>query len=141
MASQQPPESGSSDQNRPDSNWGDRRNERRELKHQRKPLSGLFWGLLLITLGILFFGRNQGWFTDGNWWQYLLIGIGACFILDGLINLTIPQPTHEILGKFIPGVILVCVGLAFIYGFDIWWPLILIIAGVVILLSLLFRRR
>ncbi len=71
----------------------------------------------------------------------LLIGIGGCFILDGLINLTVAQPTHEIAGKFIPGVILVGIGLALIYGFDMWWPLILVIAGVVILLSLLFRRR
>jgi hypothetical protein len=133
MSSQQPPDAKAPDQ--------ENRYDRREWRHRNNPLRGLFWGLLLITLGILFFGRNQGWFTEGNWWQYLLIGIGACFILDELINLTVAQPTHEIAGKFIPGVVLVCIGLAFIYGFEVWWPLILIIAGVVILLSLLFRRR
>ena len=141
MANQQTPESGAPDQNRPDSNGRERRDDRRQERLQRKPLSGLFWGLLLITLGILFFGKNQGWLSDSNWWQYLLIGIGGCFILDGLINLAIAQPTAEIAGKFIPGVILVCIGVGFIYDFDMWWPLILVIAGVVILLSLLFRRR
>jgi hypothetical protein len=101
----------------------------------------LFWGLLLITLGILFLGRNVGWFTESNWWQYLLIGIGICFILDGLISLFFRQVANEVAGKFIPGAILVCIGLAFIQGFGMWWPLVLIAAGVIILLSLLFRRH
>jgi hypothetical protein len=141
MSSQQPPENGSQGENRPENNWSERRYDRREWRHHNHPLRGLFWGLLLIVLGILFFGEKQGWFPSGNWWQYLLIAIGGCFIIDGLINLAVPQPVHDIAGKFIPGVILVCIGLAFIYGFEMWWPLVLVAAGVVILLSLLFRRR
>jgi hypothetical protein len=140
MANQQAPESGKSNEYRPENNCKERRYDRREWR-QHHPLRGLFWGLLFITLGILFYGANQGWFPEGDWWQYLLIGIGACFILDGLINIAIPQPYHEIVGKFIPGVILVCIGLAFIYDFEKWWPLILVAAGVVILLSVFIRRH
>jgi hypothetical protein len=141
MENQQPPENGNSGENRDARNWSERRYDRREWRHHHHPLRGLFWGLLLITLGILFFGVNQGWFPDDNWWQFLLIGIGACFIVDGLVNLAIPQPYHEIAGRFIPGVILVCIGLAFIYGFDRWWPLVLVAAGVIIILSVFIRRR
>ena len=140
MVNQQPAENGNTSDNQPESNWAERRFDRQERRHHR-PLRGLFWGLLLITLGILFFGEKQGWFSNDTWWQYLLIGIGSCFILDGIINLAIVQSHHDIISKFIPGIILICIGLAFVYGFDRWWPLVLIAAGVIILISVFIRHR
>ena len=140
MVNQQSPGSGTPGENPPESNWANRRYDRHERRHQQ-PLRGLFWGLLLITLGILFFGDKQGWFSNDTWWQYLLIGIGACFILDGLINLAFVQAHHDTTSKFIPGIILICIGLAFVYGFDRWWPLVLVAAGVIILISVFIKRR
>ena len=140
MVNQEPVESEKMGENQAESNGKERRLDRQEHRHHH-PLRGLFWGLLLITLGILFFGEKQGWFIDDTWWQYLLIGIGGCFILDGLINLAILHSHDNIAGKFIPGIILVCVGLAFVYGFDNWWPLVLVAAGVIIILSIFFRHR
>ena len=96
--------------------------------------------LLIILVGILFFINQQG--TDWDiLWKYLLIGLGGIFIIDGLAHLWRPARFEGNLGRFIPGVVLLFVGLAFLFNFSQWWPIILIAVGVVILLSFLFRRR
>ncbi len=123
--------------------WREMRRERREEtreKRSRDPLRGLFWGLVLILVGILFFINQQGTEWD-ILWKYLLIGLGSIFIVDGLAHLAVPAHRDGQLGRFIPGVILLFVGLAFLYNFSQWWPIILIAVGVIILLSFLFRRK
>lgn len=123
--------------------WRELRRERREEmreKRGRDPLRGLFWGLVLILVGVLFFINQQGTEWD-MLWKYLLIGLGAIFIVDGLAHFAMPAHRDGQLGRFIPGVILLFVGLAFLYNFSQWWPIILIAVGVIILLSLLFRRK
>ena len=118
--------------------WRERRGERRERGY-RDPLRGLFWGLILILVGVLFFINQQQGISWEILWKYILIGLGAIFIIDGLAHFRISD--HGNLGRFIPGVILLFVGLAFLYSFGQWWPVILIAVGVVILISFLFRRR
>jgi uncharacterized membrane protein HdeD (DUF308 family) len=107
---------------------------------RRGPWGGLFWGLLLIMIGLIFFAQEQGWISSETWWHYLLIGLGVIFIIDGLVRTWGSEYRRESLGRFIPGIILLFVGLAFLFSFAQWWPLILIGVGVVILLSFLFRR-
>lgn len=121
--------------------WREQRRELRQERRGRDPLRGLFWGLILILVGVLFFIDQQqgiGWDTL---WKYLLIGLGAIFIIDGLAHLWIPGFRDSQLGRFIPGVVLLFIGLAFLFNFSQWWPIILIAVGVIILLSFLFRRR
>jgi hypothetical protein len=117
--------------------------QHREWKERRDndPLRGLFWGLLLIMLGLIFLAWQQNWLSDDNWWQYLLVGLGTVFIIDGLAHYWNPVYRNYGFGRFIPGIILICVGLAFIFNFSQWWPIILIAVGVILLLSFFFRRR
>jgi hypothetical protein len=117
---------------------------RREWRHDwggRDPLRGLFPGLILILLGGLLFLVTRGTLSWGNWWQYFLIGLGGIFLLDGALHYLIPNSRHHGAGKFVPGIILMLVGAAFVIGFSEWWPLILVGVGVAILLGMLFRRR
>jgi uncharacterized membrane protein HdeD (DUF308 family) len=113
--------------------------DKRRGRH-RGPMQGLFWGMLLILLGILFFVRTQGGVTDDNLWQYLLIGLGAIFIVDGLVHYA-RRAAYGITGRLIAGAVLIVIGLAFINGWDNWWPLALVTAGVVILASYFVRSR
>lgn len=139
--------------NRPDSNtgsndqrpeymdWREQRRDERRARRSRDPLRGLFWGLLLILLGALFLiGEQQGIGWD-ILWKYLLIGLGAIFIIDGLAHFWSPAYREGNWGRFIPGVVLLFVGIAFLFNFSQWWPIILIAVGVVILLSYFFRRN
>jgi len=128
----------------PRNDWGDRkywRDNRREWRHN-DPLRGLFPALFLILLGILMFLAIQGFLDWGStFWQFLLIGMGLIFILDGFIHYFIPSAHHIGAGRFIPGIILVLIGVALLVGFSNWWPLILVGVGIAILIGMLFRRR
>lgn len=127
-------------ENRTDYRYRSERERRREIR-ERDPLRGLFPGLLLIVLGVLFLAATRDWITWDIWWRYLLIGLGAAFLIDAAAHYLNPNYRDTAFGRFIPGVILLFIGLAFLYGFDLWWPLVLIAAGIVILLSFLFRRK
>jgi hypothetical protein len=116
-----------------------RRWERRDRRN-RDPLRGLFWGLLLILGGIIWLAINQNWIAQDNWWQYFLIGLGAIFIIDSVAHYLSPAHRWTLGGRIVAGVVLVVVGLASVFGWGAWWPLILIAAGVAILFSFLYRR-
>lgn len=132
--------------NQPGPEYRDWRSQRREWREERRarrdqdPLRGLFWGLVLIMVGVLFFVNQQSGIGWDTLWKYILIGLGAIFIIDGLAHYWRPAYRYDSYGRFIPGVILLFVGIAFLYNFNQWWPIILIAVGVVILISLLFRR-
>jgi hypothetical protein len=113
----------------------------RHLLRARDPVRGLFPGLLLIVLGVLLFSATRDWISWDIWWKYFLIGLGVVFLIDAGVHYLSADQRHAAFGKVIPGVVLLFVGVAFIYGFDQWWPLALIAAGVVILLGFWFRRK
>jgi hypothetical protein len=117
--------------------WESRREWRKEWRGS-DPFRGLFPALVLILLGVTLFLATRGTLPWDTWWQYFLVGLGAIFLLDGLVHYIWG---HGGTGRFIPGIILVLVGLAFVIGFSEWWPLILVGVGVAILLGMLFRRR
>jgi len=123
--------------------WGrEHRHEwRREHRIHNEPLRGLFWGLLLILLGVLFFINQQQGTAWDDLWKYLLIGLGAIFIIDGLTHTFVANSRSYGLGRFIPGIVLIFVGLAFLFNFSQWWPVILIGVGALLLISILIRRR
>ncbi|HSW58578.1 MAG TPA: hypothetical protein VLH15_09260, partial [Dehalococcoidales bacterium] len=89
----------------------------------------------------LLFFTTRGTISWSIWWQYLLIGLGGIFLIDGFLHLLNPSIRYRGWGKFFPGIILVLVGTAFLIGFSEWWPLILVGIGVAILLGMLFKRR
>jgi hypothetical protein len=109
-------------------------------KKGRDPIGGLLPGLILILLGVLFFLASRGTISWNIWWQYLLIGLGIIFLLDSLAHYLNPALRSSAFGRLIPGIILFFIGIAFIYGWSQWWPLALIAAGIIIIISVVFRK-
>lgn len=119
----------------------DREDEWMQHRWHRDSLPGLYAGLILVLLGIVFFLSSQAWIGKGDWWKYFIIGLGSLFLIEVLVRYL--QPTYRRLkfGKLVAGLILVSIGFASLTGIGNWWPLILIAIGLAMLLNALFRRR
>jgi hypothetical protein len=115
------------------------RQEMREARH-RWPFHGMFLGLTLVLLGVLFLLNQAGTLTGDTWWQTLLIGIGAISILNGIVHYRSEIFRWASYGKFIFGTILVLIGVFFMIGISEWWPVVLIVAGVAFMLRFFWRR-
>jgi hypothetical protein len=114
------------------------RNERRETRHGF-PFHGLFPGMVLVLLGVLFLLSQSGLVTGNAWWQSLLIGLGVISIINGLVYYHNPAYRWGSYGKFIVGIVLVVIGSMFLLGSSQWWPIVLIIVGIAFLLRFLWR--
>jgi hypothetical protein len=111
-----------------------------EEKWRRDPISGIFTGLIVIGLGIMFLLASRDVIGWGEWWMYMLLVVGGVFILEALIRSFIPAYRRPIMGRVIVGLILIAVGFSNIYDIGTWWPLIIIVVGVVIIISVFFRH-
>jgi hypothetical protein len=103
--------------------------------------SGLFFGLILVLLGAVFFLPTQGYISWGDWWKYFIIGLGVIFLIAAFMRYARPAYRGPRFFLLITGLILICIGLAFILGLGNWWPLIPIVLGLAILLRALLRRK
>jgi cation transport ATPase len=118
--------------------WREQRWEwRRKMREARRnrPFHGLFGGLVLILLGGLFLANQQGWISGNAWWQWLLIGLGVIFIINGVVRYAEPEYHHSRRHKFVWGTVLIAVGVLFLLGISQWWPVVLIGAGVAVILG------
>ncbi|MDH4217350.1 MAG: hypothetical protein OEY18_01355 [Candidatus Aminicenantes bacterium] len=112
-----------------------------EEKWRRDPLSRVIFGLIVITVGVLFLLASQDKIAWEDWWAYLLLILGGIFIFEVLLRSIIPAYRRPVLGRLIAGLVLIAIGASNIYGLVSWWPLIIIAVGVFILFSAFFRHR
>jgi hypothetical protein len=118
--------------------WRQQRWEwRMKMREERRsrPFHGLTGGLILILLGGLFLANTQGWISFGEWWQWLLVGLGVISIVSGVVRYHEPEYHHSRRHKFVWGAVLIATGIIFMAGVSQWWPLVLIGAGVAVLLG------
>jgi PAS domain S-box-containing protein len=122
-------------QNRVESQSRKQAKKDQRQKKPRDPLRGLFWGLLLVLLGLLFLASQLEWLSGGSWWVALIIGLGSIFLLDAIFHYGNRDARSYTLGRLIPGLIALFIGLAFLFDFSRWWPLALVAIGVLIFFS------
>lgn len=99
-------------------------------------------GLILILLGILLYYATIGGtaITFGNFWQYLIIGVGVILVVQGIIRYG--EKGTPYLGSFIGGAVMIIIGLGFISSNNLdLWPLILIVLGAAAIVSAFTVRR
>lgn len=92
--------------------------------------SGIGWGLFLILVGGLFLADNRGWLHETGW-SYFAIGLGAILVVGFLFRYfgTLVNRWSGI-GSLATGLALIFVGIASLYGFGDWWPLVLLAIGI-----------
>ena len=114
-------------------------NYRHRRRHYHVGLSGISGGVFLVLLGVLLFLATRDVLAWDRWWQFLIVGIGVIFLADGLLRYRRENATEFRVGRLIAGIILIGVGVAFLLGSIVWWPLVIILIGVAIIIGGVFR--
>jgi hypothetical protein len=121
-----------------------RADETRRATRPRDPLGTMTGGLFLIVLGIAFFlaVNNLYGVTWPNVWGVFLIGFGIILLLEALLRAVLPQYRRGVSGRIIGGFVLIAVGLIPFAGYNwaAYWPVILIVIGLAILIGQFARR-
>ena len=110
-------------------------------KYRRDPLAAVFLGLIIILAGTLWFLSTNEYIEEGKWWPWFLVGLGSIFIVERLIRYALPEYRRPMFGRILIGVILICIGIGFVYGLVTWWPLIVIAVGAAIIIYGISRGR
>lgn len=122
-----------SQNNTPEQDYKDKRSHRHGF-------SAVFAGLLLILLGVLLFLASQGIVSWDKWWQLFLIGLGVILLIDVFLRYSQDKARGFPMGRIIAAIVLIVIGVVFIISAVNWWPLVLVVVGVAILIGGLVRR-
>lgn len=111
-------------------------------------LSPVIFGLILIWAGVVFFAQNLQIFDDfragggllarllerGSAWELIALGAGLLLFAEVLLRLVVPSLRRPIFGTLILGLLLFGWGTSNLFAWDIFWPVALVVIGVVVLI-------
>lgn len=137
----------------PPSQWNrDEKDEKDEKdrggeKWRNDPLSAIVWAALFVWAGLVLLADNLGILgtitINGNVfsaWSLIFTGAGIIVLVEVLIRLIVPAYRRSVVGSVIFAGILLSIGLGGTLGWNVVWPLILILAGISILVGAITRR-
>ena len=115
---------------------------REERRRARTSRAGGGWiaGTVLILLGVVFLLQNIGGFSLQNWWAvFILIPALGSFASAWNSYQTSGGFTGAVRGPLVGGLILTAIALIFLFNisFGIYWPVLLILGGLLILATVL----
>ena len=109
----------------------------------RKRLEAIWWAGALIWAGLVFAADGLGLLPqigESDAWTWVFLGAGLYGVLGNLYRIANSDSPNPIAWDYIWAGGLFMIGLAGMSPVDIFWPLILVLVGVVILAETLFRR-
>jgi len=116
-----------------------------DLERNKKRIETLFWGGLLLWVGLVFLTANFGLFafiTMTNAWKWILMGAGILALSTNLVR-TVSQdyPAPELWDWIFTAGFLIggLSGLTSI-NFDMVWPFVLIIIGGIVLVRVAMKK-
>jgi len=115
------------------------------MEKNKKRIETLFWGGLLLWVGLVFMAANFGLFafiTMSNAWKWILLGAGALALVSNLYRSTSADyPNPEVWDWiFTAGFLIGGLSGFTEINFDYVWPFILVIIGGVILFRVVTNR-
>ena len=153
------------DMNEKDEKQYNEKDEKELRKHdekveERDALSSIVWAAILIWAGLVFLAANTGWlqkFLSGSFfirflppgmevfepgvWSLISLGAGVILLLEVVVRLLMPNFHRHIFGTLILAGVFLGIGLGNFFGWELVWPIILIILGISVLLGGSLRRK
>ena len=112
-------------------------------RKERSRLEAIWWAGALIWAGLVFAADGLGLLPqigESDAWTWVFLGAGLYGVLGNLYRVANSNSPDPIAWDYIWAGGLLIIGLAGMSPVDIFWPLILVLVGVVILAETLFRR-
>jgi len=112
-------------------------------RRERKRLEGLWWAVVLIWAGLIFGADSMGLLPqigDADAWSWIFLGAGVFGVLGALYRVLSPNALNPSTWDWIWGSFCLIIGLGGFTTVKIAWPLILILVGMIVLVSALWRR-
>ena len=117
-----------------------------EEKRRRDPLGSIAWAVILIWAGVVFLASNMNLLeTLGpiglmDAWSLVFAGAGVIMIVMVFVRLLVPEYRTHVVGTLILGMVFLGIGLKDTFGWNIIWPIVLIVLGLAFLFGGIFRR-
>ena len=118
-----------------------RREQSRQRKKQPRPSRSIFWGLMLILWAVLLILMQRGLMSSADLWKGFVVGLGSIFVIQAVVSYFNPETRSHVIGRLIPGFILLFVGIGFLINFNNAWPVALIAAGIAVIFFSWFAQR
>lgn len=135
-------------------------NKHDEKTEERDMLNSVSWAAILIWAGLVFLAFNTGrvdnFLSDSFFnrflpegmevfeptvWSLVALGAGVILLLEVIVRLIVPSFHRNIFGTLILSGVFLGVGLGNFFGWDLIWPIILIVLGVSVLLGGVLRKK
>jgi hypothetical protein len=115
--------------------------DRQENEGRGSWSGGLVGAIVLIAIGVIFLLQNLGYSLPGNWWAIFLFIPAAYSLLDAWKSYRSAggEITMAAVGPLIGGLVLLALGLVFLFDLDFNWGVIL--PGLLIALGLAALAR
>jgi PAS domain S-box-containing protein len=117
------------------------RQARAERRRNRGPGRYLFWGLFLILWAVLIVAMQQNWIAPRDIWKSLITGLGAIFLILAVRSALDPATRSGVIGRVIPGTVLLVAGLTVLLDWSALWPIALILAGIAVIAVSWYLQR
>ncbi|MDZ7338809.1 MAG: hypothetical protein ONB30_09740 [candidate division KSB1 bacterium] len=110
--------------------------QRAQASHIGNALSGVISGVTIMWLGIVFLLDRFDVLAPGvGWIYYFLFGLGVILLLEVIARQLLVQHRQVWGGRLIAAVVLIAIGAWQITNLGQWWPLLLVAAGLVLILT------
>jgi len=113
-----------------------------EYYRVRHPNRGIFWGIVLIMLGIIFVLQQVAGMSFDNWWAlFILVPAFSSFAVAMRLYQTHNRVNNAVVSALFSGLIVLTVTLLFLFNLDwgIYWPLFILLPGLSMLVNGLLR--
>jgi len=114
-----------------------------DTKQEKKYLDAIFWGGSLVWAGLVFGLDSFGYLPqigEASSWSWVFLGMGVYGLLLNTIRLFVPSLSNATAWDWVWGIVFLGIGAAGFAAVSVPWWLFLILIGVVILGTALFRR-
>jgi hypothetical protein len=113
-------------------------------KWRRDPVATAGWAIIFLWAGFVLLLESLGILPtyellDG--WDLVWVGAGVIVLGQVLVRLLLPSYRRPVMGSLVLALVLIAIGFQDLLPEGAFWPALLIILGLSILLRPLFRRR